>query len=201
MIVRYVKDKDSYTIRMSNLDCWPQCLLQWPECAWKNKYNLTTLSASLTPKSQEEHCMYDNLQPADQRLIDALWMLSDDLQIIAANSRKLNYAKNETNLKKWQPHFAAMQKQLASSPYFNDKITLDIVTRPMQDSTQHDLLTTPLPAGLTPSERQNSLKQLQQRETDLNLASLLLATEPAQAKNPASLKLNDVITDLVFQLK
>jgi len=196
MNVKYVTHKEGYALRMNSFDCWPMCIIEWPECAWDDPYANRTISVEL---NGNKPCMYTDLQEPDRKLVNALWMLLDDLYAIESTSPKLQRPNIAGNYEIWEPLVDDMLAQLTTSPFNKPSIKLEIVPRPIIDVTVTEQITTPQPAGLSQEQRESSLSELIQREPELNLADLLLPAKPIDA--PANAELTDVITDLAFQLK
>ncbi len=94
-----------------------------------------------------------------------------------------------------------MTEQLPSSTFYDPSIQLEVVPRPMIDTTLAEAITDPQPAGLTEEQRNKSLKLLLQNHPDLNLTTLLLPTKPVDPLTGPNADFYDVITDLAFQLK
>jgi len=194
--VKYLKHKEGYALRMNSFDCWPQCVIRWPECAWDDPYSNRTISVEL---NGSKPCMYDDLQEPDKKLINALWMLLDDLYETESNSPKLQRPNIERNYKIWKPLVYDMLAQLPSSPFNEPSIKLEIAPRPIVDVTVTEQIEAPQPAGMSHEQREASLNELRQREPELNIVDLLLPAKPIDV--PANAELVDVITDLAFQLK
>ncbi len=201
MSVKYVKNKDGYAVWMNNHDCWPDCFEKWPECAWLNEHAPThkTVSLSLSSKKKNLRCMYDGLSRADQELAQALWMLVDDLYAVGANSYKMRRNKLAINYENWKPQIELMQRQVENSRYYNSAIAFEVSPRPIIDATLSESAASPLPGGLDSIEWLSELEQLQQRMPKIDLALLLLPSEPAMPLTTNNLA--DVITDLNYQLK
>lgn len=194
--------KGDYAIHLNNQDCWPECLIKWPECAWKGPRNRLTISLALD--ENDERCMYTQLQESDKNLSRALWTVAEELYELTANSPKLNRSNVARNYKQWKSHIEKMVGQIKKSHYFNDATVLEIVPRPILQTTLKDTVTSPLPAGITAEQRVESTNALMRIEADLDLATLLLPTAPVnQNRGPSStdIKLKDLLTDLAFQLK
>lgn len=196
MNVKYVTHNEGHALRMNHIDCWPQCVIEWPECAWKDPYSNRTVSVEL---NNSKPCMYDDLQEPDKKLLNALWMLLDDLYEIESSSPGLQRPNIARNYESWKPLVNDMLAQLPQSIYHDPFIKLEIVPRPIVDVTVTEQIEAPQPAGLSQDQRKASLKELMQREPGLNLADLLLPAKPIDA--PANTELANVITDLAFQLK
>ena len=195
----FIKHKtDGYALRLNNIDCWPKCLIEWPECAWENRH-FKTISIGLNTKKQL--CMYKGLQAPDKKLVHALWMLLDDLYETTGNGPKINRPNVARNFSKWQSDINEMTEQLPSSTFYDPSIQLEVVPRPMIDTTLAEAITDPQPAGLTEEQRNKSLKLLLQNHPELNLTTLLLPTNPVNPLTSSNAEFYDVITDLAFQLK
>ena len=186
------------SLRLNSFDCWPNCLVEWPECAWDNSH-FKTLSIELNTK--KNLCMYEDLQPPDKKLVRALWMLLDDLYEITGNGEKPGESRGARNYSKWKSDVDALLDQLPSSRFYDPSIQLELVPRPMIDTTVTEKIVTPLPAGLTEEQRDRNLKLLRKIQPELNLLTLLLPTEPVNTATGSDADFHEVVTDLAFQLK
>ena len=199
LTVNFVKHKTGgYALRLNSTDCWPECLNEWPECTWDNSHFKTVL---VNLNAKEHFCMYKDLQASDKKMVNALWMLLDDLYHIVGNGPKMDRPNVARNLDNWQSDVDEMLNQLPSSPFYDPSIQLEVVPRPIVDTTIVEKITAPQPAGLTDEQRNGALKLLLKNHPELNLATLLLPTKPVNASTGSNAELHDVITDLAFQLK
>lgn len=201
MTVKYVKDRDGYSILVNKEFCWPACFLEWPECSRTNEHSpqSRTVSLPLASNSESFSCTYDDLQQPDKQLAKALWMAVDDLYTAGMNSNKISLMNDL--YAKWKPHISAMHSQLEKSRYSNDKIKLKIVPRPVKRRILERKLSAPLPAGISAEKRQTAWKELQQNMPDINLVTLLLPAAPTQSFKTAHPELNEIVIDLVYQLR
>jgi len=196
MNAKYVKHNEGYALQLNHIDCWPQCLIKWPECAWKDHQSNQTVSVNL---NGTKPCMYNDMTEPDKKLVNALWMLLDNLHEIESTSPRLQKPNLARNYNTWKPHVAEMWAQLPLSPFHESSIKLEIAPRPIVDVTVTEHIAAPQPAGVSQEQRATSLNELMQREPELNITDLLLPAKPIDA--PANAELIDIITDLAFQLK
>jgi len=174
LTVNFVRQKTGgYALRLNSTDCWPECLTEWPECAWDNSHFKTVL---IELDAKEHFCMYEDLQTADKKTVHTLWMLLDDLYEIVRNGPKMDRPRVASSLEKWQSHVDEMINQLPSSPFYDPSIQLQVVPRPIVDTTIAEKITAPKPAGLTEEQRDRNLKLLLKNYPQLDLATLLLPT-------------------------
>ena len=197
--IRYEKYKSGYALRLDNTDCWPECLTEWPECAWHNQYNDKTLSLELNQDNQL--CMYTGLQEVDKKLARALWMILDDVYEIGKHDQKLQRPVFARNYQQWDALVEEMLAMLPSSAFYDEAINLEIVPRSIIDATLSETLIAPNPASRTIEQRGEDLKQLMQNQPGAHLATLLLPATPTGDISATGADLTGILTDLSFQLK
>ena len=142
--------------------------------------------------------MFDALEQSDKEFVGTLWMMLDELYAATADSRKLRRSNISKQYNRWSTHVATISAELTTSHYASSKATLETVSRELNNSTLDEKLRPPSPAGITAAQRTLAWQQLRQSEPDLNLASLLL---PVKTKNTTTLSLQELLTDLTYQLK
>ena len=199
MGVNFIRHRTGgYALRLNNIDCWPNCVIEWPQCAWENALFKT---ASIELDAKKNRCMYEGLKTSDQKFVRALWMLLDDLYEIAGNGPKMDRPHIALGFEKWRNDVKKMISRLPVSPYYNPSIKLEIVPRPIVNTTVSEPVTAPQPAGLTTAQRDKHLTQLLQRVPELDLTALLLPAPPVNDATKSRAEFHDVVTDLAFQLK
>ena len=199
--IRYLLDKNgNYSIRMHNYDCWPACIEEWPECVWKNEFGTLTLSLALKPQNKEQQCMYEELSEADNRFVHALWTVAPDIYQAVSDSKKLQKRAKRNKYNQWQAHIDKIKHSLEKSPHNSQAIRFEVVERPAADYTIDEVIAQPVPASTTNTDRQRSLDQIRKQKPGLNLQTLLLPSPPSNGGISSNPSLDEVITDLAFQL-
>jgi len=73
--------------------------------------------------------------------------------------------------------------------------------QPIVDATLSEPLIKPVPAGRSIIQREEDLRLLLRNNNRLDLATLLLPTSPVSEISESGATLDDILTDLSFQLK
>jgi len=204
MNVYYKLDKNGkYSMQINNHSCWPDCFTEWPECAKNNGYGTTTLSLRLEPTNKGQQCTHEKLTHTDQNLVQALWAVSQDLYNAASNSTKLRRQTIKNRFDQWHRHTNNLQRAVASAKSYK-KINFEVTAYTVTDATLNETITQPVPAGISSTDREISIAQLRDKlrenNTTLSLHTLLLASPPVKASISDNSTLDEVLTDLAYQL-
>ncbi len=196
--VKYTKHKHGHAVRLSTIDCWPECVTEWPACAKPNKHGIKNLSFEL--EKDERHCMLKGLHQSDKNLATALWMIVDDLYTIGLNDPKQQRQGVARNYQQWQKIVDTAKNRLPESAFFNSAIELEIAPRPAVDVTLAEPLVIPVPAGRSESQRTADIHSLIKNNPGTTLRDLLLPAEPVNRLSDTA-SMNDILTDLSYQLQ
>lgn len=200
------KDKQ-YSLRLNNYGCWPDCVEQWPTCnaTSADESGMQRLAIALTPKNKA-YCPYDSLTDADKKLVNTLWQHLPQFYQQTEDSPKLNRQAISKAYEAWSPHVAKIdrifqRKHQRSVSSAEASATLHISDQPnMQTRASRYIPQPPLPAGRSTAQQQQDMQTLITNNPDANLATLLLP-DGASPRDARNLSLQEVLTDLAFQLK
>lgn len=201
-----VKNKQ-YSLRLNNYGCWPDCVEQWPSCsaAPVDESGMKRLAIALTPENQS-YCPYDSLTSADKKLINSLWNNLPQFYEQTKDSPKLNRKVISEAHAVWSPHIAKIdrifqrkQQRGMSAAESPAKLLLSEEPNNQTDAERYVPIT-PRPAGRSATQQQQDMQVLISSNPDANLATLLLPGNTS-TRDAGNLTLQDVLTDLAFQLK
>ena len=101
----------------------------------------------------------------------------------------------------WETHISRMKRQAEKSGIAGKHIKLVVENRPVNEVRLKNYSNAPLPAGNTMMDWRKAWKNIKELDPDVSLSDLLLPAAPVQTFRTDEPSMNEVITDLVFQLK
>lgn len=203
----YRPKNKQYSLTLNTFGCWPDCLEQWPAChttAIDKESGMQKLAIHLNPKTKS-HCPYDSLLSTDKKLVNSLWSNLPAFYQQTKNSPKLDRQNIHKAHEAWSLHINNIEKifQRKQQRGFDSSVSPANLIISTEYSTQHITKpynpAKPLVAQRTAIQQQQDMKVLIANNPNANLGTLLLPGSPTQ--NTDMLSLQDVLTDLAYQLK
>ena len=213
LYVNFRRDPDqTYSMHIDNFGCAPQCVVEWPPCAWQGDgmqaYRELAFPLQTPPPGSELDCHYQSLSADETVLVNGLWQSLPVLYEMAARTPKALRANMQPKVAAWRPLIREMQQQLSASRYqagvsaaseilqITETFRLDL-----PPPTPPFMQQTPVAAGIAPDRQQTAMAQLADTDSTLDLADLLLATRGISAASASGETLATVLQAPEFQLK
>ncbi|MBX2838125.1 MAG: DUF1800 family protein [Gammaproteobacteria bacterium] len=122
-----------FYLSLANFNCAPDCLKEWPECAWEAEglADLKSISVALVPDSNDgRYCHYKSLNAEDKELVSVLWMSAGDLLGRVKNTRRGQ--RREKPLSAWLKQRKQIRSHLSESIYASatERVHVDAALAP-----------------------------------------------------------------------
>lgn len=196
-------DDESLELRLDAYGCWPDCINQWPECAWNEGTSDEKMIVFPLRRGRDENidCHYESLSVTDKSMVNALWKSIPSVLAHVADSD--TRGRNVSNLQSWGKRIVALDEHIKNNVYVETANM--IVINP--DYVVPFVATRFLPE---PEILINDLTQLQQsvKSRDLSLTDLLIGgadieyTSELSVNNeqPIEVQLENLLAHPVFQV-
>jgi len=197
------KNDNDLEIILDSFSCWPDCIDQWPECAWVDDRSgqKSVVFPLRRGQNKQVDCHYDSLTSPEQALINAIYVSVPDL--IEQVSDKARNAKQKASIQRWQERIVGFDSHMKASEYGVDATPFSINQHYAQPARQPVVLADPFIAI-------NSIDTFARlaSEARLSLPQLLIGGTPARQfpdlqrdlAMPIQFQLEKLLTHPVYQV-
>lgn len=159
-----------FQLTVDSFGCWPDCIQDWPECAWQNQQSRHELSVVLPLRRGRDaglDCHYDSLDEQDKALLDTLWKsVPTIIDVVSAREADSRHSKK---LQQWKERLNTLSGKLNASAYSKRGSELVFNSRYEVEHVANTWLPTPMTDYMSLGNLNEAL-----READVTLADLLL---------------------------
>lgn len=131
-------------LRLNSLGCWPDCIRQWPECAWQEDAAPSMLTLSFRAGNNGANapaCHYQSLSDSEHVMLSALWgNLERFLDRAASGGEK---KKHRRNLLLLRERVAGAESNILNSGYLIDSAIAAINPKFVSPTTPATLIPEP----------------------------------------------------------
>ena len=117
-----------FGIRLDSTGCWPDCVREWPDCAWKSEHDSRDRSLffpARPPSDQTLQCHWEKLGQDGRQLVRSVWRVIPELLVATAAGRKA--ANRPARFERWEKKVSDMLADLDRSYY---QVPTDIAKQP-----------------------------------------------------------------------
>ena len=202
-------------LQLDSYSCWPDCIEQWPECAWADEHFKAAKHVSFPWvnkrsnwwSAQHDHqCHYQALSNDEQQLVSSLWADLPQLLAQVSTTSRVRQAPD-----RWLPIIEFFEVEYDKGPESMDDTPFTQAVLPINIAAEHappEHIAQPLPV---PHVQVNSFDQLitALENQGLQVHQLLLpeiatanvAALPKDEKRRSDRYLNSLLEYPLFQLK